>query len=93
MAEFRRILELARPDADLCGSRGILIGDIVERVFSEGDRLPLLNHPAANVDASDGAKRHHAAIPVSVAVNAAHRLAPDSYRRTGACADAARMAS
>ena len=77
MSEFRWILKLPRPYADLRRAGGVLIGDIVERVSSEGDGLPLLNHPPADVDAFDWAERHHAAVAVSIAANAADGLAAD----------------
>ena len=77
VAEFRRILKIPRPDADLRLPGAVFIGDVVEGVFSEGDCLALLDHPLADIDAVDRAEPHHTAIPVSVAADAAHRLAAD----------------
>lgn len=77
MPKLGRILKLARPYADFRYHGAVFIVDIVERVFSEGDRLPLLDHPAADVDAFDRAQRHHATIAVCITANAVDGLAAD----------------
>ena len=77
MSECRWILKLPRPYAGFRRAGGFLIGDIVERVPSEGEGVPLLDHPPADVDAFDCADRHHATIAISIAANAADGLASD----------------
>ena len=89
----RRILKFPGPDADLRYLGAIFLFDIIERVFPEGDRLPLLNHPAADIDATfDRAQPHHAAISIRITPSATHLLAPDPLAKCLRHIEAARVA-
>ena len=49
--EVGRVLKLSRPQTDFRRASPIFISSIIWRVFPEGDRLALLDHPLTDVDA------------------------------------------
>jgi hypothetical protein len=72
--EVGRIFELACPHSDFGNSRPVLVGNIVQRVFSERDRLAVFDHPPADVYAIHIANRDYATVSISVAARAARRF-------------------
>ena len=91
MSEFGRVLKLAGPKTTMRGSRGIFVGNVIQRVFPEGDCLALLNHPTAEIYAGHRAHRHHPPVTVGVAMGAGDVAPAHVLGERAGCIEAARI--
>ena len=91
MSEFGRVLKLASPKTTMRGPRGIFVRNVIQRVFPEGDRLALLNHPTADIYAGHGAHCHHPPVTVGIAMGAGDVAPADVLGERVGCIEAARI--
>ena len=70
VTEVGWVLKFAGPKTTMRGSRRIFVGNVIQRVFPEGDCLALLNHPPADIYAVHRTERDHPPVTVRVAMGA-----------------------
>lgn len=75
----RQIAEVTGTYADFHRLRARFFRDIFERGFAIGDSLALIHHSMAEIDTTESADRHHAAIMIRAAANAADGLVTDPF--------------